>query len=174
MRSMIKPWIVGTLVHLHTSSPTETHSIGHQVGSLLPPSSIIGLDGPLGVGKTCFAQGVAMGLGVPPSVHVTSPAYTLVQEYPLDQMTFVHIDFYRLDTLSLGDYVLFEELFAKPNQIILVEWASKFMDEFTSESLLISIEHCLDEDHRSLSFFSNSSKYSPLLHQLAGHVHSVT
>ena len=171
---MIKPWIVGALVHLHTSSPSETHSIGHQVGSLLPPSSIVGLDGPLGVGKTCFAQGVASGLGVPSSVHVTSPAYTLIQEYPLDQMTFVHIDFYRLDTLSLGDYVLFEELFEKPDQIILVEWASKFIAEFTSEALFISIEHRSDENHRSLNFFPNSSKYFPLLHQLGGHEHAVT
>lgn len=162
------------MVHLLTSSPAETRSVGRLVGSLLPPCSIIGLDGPLGVGKTCFAQGLALEVGVPSSTHVTSPAYTLIQEYPLDQLTFIHIDFYRLDTLALGDYVLFEELFEKPNQIILVEWASKFIDDFTSDALRIMMKHTTDMNQRSLNFFSDSPKYFPLLRQLTSDVHSDT
>ena len=108
------------------------------IGTWLPNSSVVALDGQLGVGKTCFAQGVAQGLGVSANTQVTSPAYTLVQEYPIESRKLIHIDFYRLNLLTSSDYMLMVELFDHPENIILVEWASKFLRELTSEFLQIT------------------------------------
>jgi len=160
------------LVNLETTAPSETRSLGRRLGELLPTPSIVGIDGPLGVGKTCLVQGVAEGLGIPSTTLITSPAYTLVQEYPLHDRCIIHADFYRLDALAIHDFVLFEELFANPHHVILVEWASKFLSDLASSFLTISISKGADENHRILNFFSDSGLYFPLLKDLQAHANS--
>ncbi len=157
------------MVDLVTSSPSETQSLGLRIGSWLPDSSILGLDGPLGAGKTCFVQGLAQGLGIPPSTHVVSPAYTLIQEYPLNGQTLVHIDFYRLETLTDGDYMLFQELFENPSHILVVEWASKFLHKLATGFLQISISPGQDPNLRNFSISSTSPHYRELLNKLSTH-----
>ncbi len=163
---------MANLVTLVSSSSAETQSLGHLIAGWLPPWSIVGLDGPLGSGKTCFVQGIALGLGVPSYVQVTSPAYTLVQEYPINHRTLIHIDFYRLNSLTSNDYCLFEELFANPDHIIMVEWASKFMSKFTSECLNVSISPELDSSQRSILITSDSPAYEDLLEKLSHHANA--
>lgn len=160
------------LVELVTSSPSETRSLGRLIGIWLPKSPVVGLDGPLGVGKTCFVQGLAQGLGVPPTTHVTSPAYTLVQEYSLGSRTLVHIDFYRLSTLTNADFMLFQELFENPNHIVVVEWASKFLSELVPEFLGISISPGQNENLRNFRVSSPSPHYMDLLNKLANHANT--
>ncbi|MXW14494.1 MAG: tRNA (adenosine(37)-N6)-threonylcarbamoyltransferase complex ATPase subunit type 1 TsaE [Rhodothermaceae bacterium] len=160
------------LVELVTSSPSETQSLGRLIGAWLPKSSILGLDGPLGAGKTCFVQGLAQGLGVPITTHVTSPAYTLVQEYPLGSHTLVHIDFYRLSTLTNADFMLFQELFENPNHIVVVEWASKFLSELVPEFLTISISLEQDKNRRTFRVYSISPRYVELLNKLSHHANT--
>ncbi len=160
------------MVDLVTSSPSETQSLGRLIGGWLPKSSILGLDGPLGAGKTCFVQGLARGLGIPSTTHVTSPAYTLVQEYPLGSCTLVHIDFYRLSTLTNADFMLFQELFENPNHIVVVEWASKFLSELVPEFLRISISLGQDENLRNFRMSSTSPRYVELLNKLSNHANT--
>ncbi len=163
---------LGDLVSLTTFSPLETQSLGEWIGTRLPGSSVLGLDGYLGAGKTCFVQGVARGLGIPSDTLVTSPAYTLVQEYPLKHCTLVHIDFYRLDTLSLNDLMLFGEFFEKPDHVIVAEWAAKFLSELTSEFLQISISTCSEPDQRQFQISSESGMYSDVLAQLSDYANT--
>ncbi len=165
---------MANLIEFITSSPSETQSLGHLIGEWLPPSSVVGLDGPLGAGKTCLVQGIAKGLGVPSNVQVISPAYTLVQEYPITHCTLIHIDFYRLDSLTSSDYYLFEELFANPDHIIMVEWASKFMSRFAPAFLKISVSVGLDPSQRNVQISSDSPTYEDVLTKLSNHANANT
>ena len=98
--------------------------MGQWIGARLPDDAVVGLDGTLGTGKTCLVQGLAHGLGIPGSTHITSPAYNLIQTYTIGRQKLTHIDFYRLSSLTMDDFMLFEEAFSGPRNIVVAEWAS--------------------------------------------------
>jgi len=162
------------LVNLVTYSPDETRSLGHLIGSCLPNPSILGLDGSLGAGKTCLVQGIARGLGISLNTQVISPAYTLVQEYPITQHSLIHIDFYRLETLNSIDRMLFEEIFENSSHIIVAEWASKFLSELATDFLQISICPGSDQNHRNFRISSDSGIYTQVLRQISGYANTGT
>ncbi|MBW1982720.1 MAG: tRNA (adenosine(37)-N6)-threonylcarbamoyltransferase complex ATPase subunit type 1 TsaE, partial [Deltaproteobacteria bacterium] len=78
-----------------TASPEDTRRLAEILGSLLQPGDVIALFGELGSGKTVFAQGLARGLQVPESYYITSPTFSIVNEYP-GRIPFYHIDLYRV------------------------------------------------------------------------------
>ena len=77
-----------------TNSPTETEKIGAALGKILKPGTILAYRGDLGAGKTAFTRGVAKGLGC--DEIVTSPTYTIVNEYLGGRIPLFHFDMYRL------------------------------------------------------------------------------
>ena len=79
-----------------TNSAEETKRLGRKIGSLIDDPIVLALSGDLGSGKTVFVQGLARGLDVPPDYYITSPTFTLVNEYP-GRLRLFHIDLYRLD-----------------------------------------------------------------------------
>src|SRR5665647_2885496 len=97
---------------LISKSPTETFSIGRLLGEGLTEGDCVALTGELGAGKTCLTQGIAAGLGVPDCYVVTSPTFTLINEYPGGDAILYHLDVYRLtgseDLLEMGyeEYLL--------------------------------------------------------------------
>ena len=109
-----------------TRSPEETQALAASLARELGPGSVLALHGELGSGKTCFVQGLAMGLGV--TEPVNSPTYTLVNEYR-GSLPLYHVDLYRIrqpsEVLSLG---LDEYLYG--DGVVAVEWAER------AESLL--------------------------------------
>lgn len=92
------------------------------MGELAPPGLVLTLEGDLGSGKTCFVQGLARGLGVPPEVYVTSPTYTLVNSYE-GRLPLHHIDLYRLAGADLEDIGLFDLM--RPPAVVAIEWAER-------------------------------------------------
>ena len=78
------------------ASPSDMRTLGEQLGRLLGIGDVIGLIGPLGAGKTTFAQGMARGLEVPAERHVASPTFALVNQHP-GRVPFVHADLYRIN-----------------------------------------------------------------------------
>ncbi len=106
-----------------THTHAQTVALGRTLGRRLNHGLVLFLHGDLGSGKTAFAQGLARGLDVPPSCTVTSPTYTLVNEYP-GRLSFYHVDLYRLpkpvDPDEIGLLDLFEE-----DGIVAVEWAQR-------------------------------------------------
>jgi tRNA threonylcarbamoyladenosine biosynthesis protein TsaE len=120
-----------------TESAGETEMLGECLGSLLVPGDVVTLSGELGAGKSRFAQGVAYGLGVQRSTPVTSPTYTILNEYP-GRTPFYHFDFYRFlpgeELRDLG----FEEQFAGSG-VCLVEWPERLAGELAREYLEIKI-----------------------------------
>ena len=107
-----------------TFSPVETEAAGMSLGKLLVPGDILCLNGNLGAGKTCFARGVARGLGI--AEPITSPTFTLINEYQ-GRVPFYHFDVYRLGGPEDMDDLGYEEYFYGSG-VTLVEWA-ELVDE---------------------------------------------
>ena len=101
----------------------QTLAWGRAMGRRMNQGLALLLFGDLGSGKTAFAQGLARGLDVPPSFTVTSPTYTLVNEYP-GRLPFSHVDLYRLPTPVDPDEIGLLDLFSEDG-IVAVEWAQR-------------------------------------------------
>lgn len=146
-----------------TTGPEETRELGCCFGKIAVAGLIVLLAGDLGAGKTCFAQGVAKGLGVPGDSPVTSPTYTLLNIHQ-GRLPLYHFDLYRLSQVDdLAD--LGYDEFAEGGGITLVEWADR-MNDALSASLSVSIEH-LDEDRRQFRFTALDGTGGNVLAQLA-------
>jgi tRNA threonylcarbamoyladenosine biosynthesis protein TsaE len=102
----------------------ETSAAGEQLARRLGTGAVVLLYGDLGAGKTAFVRGLARGLGAPAG-DVTSPTFTLVQEYH-GRMTLHHVDLYRLEPAEVADLGL-DEL-ASGNAVVAIEWAERWHD----------------------------------------------
>lgn len=85
-----------------TRSEIETAAVGRTLASSLAPGDVLVLSGDLGAGKTAFVRGVAEGLGID-SAEVTSPTFTLIQEYRGGRLPLHHVDLYRLKAAEVDD-----------------------------------------------------------------------
>lgn len=145
-----------------SGSSEQTANLGHLLGTLLEAGAVIFLCGELGSGKTCLSQGIARGLGVPSEVAVTSPSYTLMNQYQ-GRLELNHFDLYRL-----GDPDELQELgfdhYLGGEGVSLVEWADRF-DLNPGDYLRISLLHEAPE-HRRLDFRAAGESHRRLLQQL--------
>jgi tRNA threonylcarbamoyladenosine biosynthesis protein TsaE len=137
-----------------TTSDQQTEQLGHAIAALLKPGTVLALYGDLGAGKTVFSRGLARGLGI--SEPVTSPTFTLVQEYRIDTGWFFHLDMYRIDDSDQALAFGIEDFLFAPDAITLVEWAER-IDDLLEEPLggtgrlfRINIAHA-GENHRTIT-----------------------
>jgi tRNA threonylcarbamoyladenosine biosynthesis protein TsaE len=107
------------------TSPEATREAASALARHLAPGDAIGLVGDLGAGKTCFVQGLARGLGVPDSVRVTSPTFTLINEHRGGRLALYHVDLYRIDRPGELDHIGLDDLFGAP-AVVAVEWCDRF------------------------------------------------
>ena len=127
-----------------THSPAQTEAIGAALGKELKPGTVIAYRGDLGAGKTAFTRGLAKGLGC--SEIVTSPTYTIVNEYLGGRLPLFHFDMYRLassdDLWDIGweDYL-------DRGGICAVEW-SENVDDAMEDAVYITIEKLGEESRR--------------------------
>jgi tRNA threonylcarbamoyladenosine biosynthesis protein TsaE len=141
-------------------SEEETRRAGECCGRHVVTPMVFSLIGGLGSGKTMFVQGLARGLGVPEGFYVTSPSFTLVNEYP-GRLPLSHIDLYRLEAgLDLYDLGLVEVM--KSDGVAAVEWADKLPPGTFSDTLEIRFE-IGDGDRRTLRFSAYGQDASSLL-----------
>ncbi len=108
-----------------TNSPDQTERIGEKLAKALQPGAVIAFAGDLGAGKTAFTRGLARGLGC--AEPVTSPTYTIVNEYLSGKMPLFHFDMYRL----AGSDDLFDigwEDYLERGGICAVEWSENVAD----------------------------------------------
>ena len=108
---------------LETSSEAETEAAGESLGRSLGAGSVVLLYGDLGAGKTAFVRGMARGVGALPD-EVSSPTFTLVQEYAGTSLTLYHVDLYRLDSAEVDDLGLDDLLDSRG--IVAIEWAERW------------------------------------------------
>lgn len=120
-------------VELPTAAATSR--LGALLGRLLQPGDVLGLDGPLGAGKTCLVGGLARGLGV--QGPVTSPTFTLVNQHA-GRLTLYHVDLYRLNSAQEVDELgLWES--AEAGGVMAVEWLSRFPDALPPDRLQLEL-----------------------------------
>ena len=145
-------------------SPAETIRIGTQLGRRLFPGSLVALSGDLGSGKTCLVHGIAMGLNVPEELYVTSPTYTLINEYH-GRLVLFHVDVYRLEGVSDLEDIGFDDIIAVDG-VTVIEWAEKVLDGLPKErlSILLSI---LDDQSRSLEITAYGKKYIDIINAIS-------
>ncbi|MCX5882427.1 MAG: tRNA (adenosine(37)-N6)-threonylcarbamoyltransferase complex ATPase subunit type 1 TsaE [Deltaproteobacteria bacterium] len=105
---------------MSSRSVEETRHIGRIIGEMAEAGTLIALRGNLGCGKTALVQGLARGLEVPEKVYVTSPSYTLVNEYP-GRLPLFHLDLYRLTDLDFDDIGL-HDLLDTHSAVVVIEW----------------------------------------------------
>ena len=108
---------------VYTLSEDETFELGRSFARTLEGSEMILLDGDLGLGKTVFARGVAVGLGIAPE-DVSSPSFTLVQEYRGGRLVMFHVDLYRVDLPDEVGTLGIEEILTAGG-VVVVEWGDK-------------------------------------------------
>lgn len=147
-----------------TRSVAETTALGEMMGSLLADRMVIALTGDLGAGKTAFVQGLARGLQVSAEYYITSPTFTLINEYP-GRLTLHHVDLYRvghpgeIDGIGLHD-IMFGD------GVTVIEWADKIQSELPEEQLQIHFE-LADENSRNLTLTAVGSAAVTMLKLIA-------
>ena len=144
-------------------NPEETFLIGKIIGRDLIEKDVVALVGDLGTGKTCLTQGIARGLGVPDEYQITSPSFTLINEYQ-GRMMLYHFDLYRLSRASEMDDMGYEEyLFGKG--VSVIEWADKVKDILPDDTLFIMISYA-DENARNIIISGQKRKIAIILRDL--------
>ena len=141
-----------------THSPEETEAIGVALGNILTPGAIVAYRGDLGAGKTAFTRGLARGLGCDDMV--TSPTYTIVNEYLSGRIPLFHFDMYRLrssdDLWGIGwdDYL-------DRGGVCAVEWSENVADAMEN-AIFVTIDK-LDDDTRRITIEGGNAHELTLL-----------
>ncbi len=138
------------LLTIESLQYTDTADLGKKLGEILPSGTIIALNGDLGVGKTVFTQGLALGLGI--SEPVCSPTFTLIQEYHEGRLPLYHFDVYRISGPWDMDDLGYEEYFYGDG-ICIVEWSNLIEELMPKETITISIKKNLERgfDYREIT-----------------------
>ena len=119
-----------------TKSPEQTELLGKKLAELLRPGDVIAYYGDLGAGKTAFTRGLAAGLGIREAV--TSPTYTIVNEYLSGRMPLFHFDMYRLSSSEELFDIGWEDYLARGG-VCAVVWSENVADALT-DAISITIE----------------------------------
>lgn len=141
----------------------EMRSLGKRLGQAMRAGDVVALTGPLGSGKTTFAQGLAEGLGVPADRHVASPSFALVNQHP-GRTPFVHVDFYRIRSHAELPELGLEEAF--DSSATAIEWAERFPEALPDDHLHIIVT-ATDEGSRRLELQGTGPRGRALAAELA-------
>lgn len=133
-----------------STSSQMTFEFAKKIGQNLKSGDVLCLDGDLGVGKTVFTKGVAAGLGIKDDV--SSPTFTLIQEYYGGRLPLYHFDVYRIDDPWDMDDLGYEEYFYGEG-VCLVEWGSMIKELFPENTIYVRIEKDLEKgfDYRKIT-----------------------
>jgi tRNA threonylcarbamoyladenosine biosynthesis protein TsaE len=145
---------------LQTNNASETIRFGRWIGNLLRPGDVVALVGELGAGKTQLIKGLAAGVGVRKSTYLSSPSFTLINEYSAE-VPFYHIDLFRLNSEREAGELGLEEYF-QGEGITAIEWADKIPSLLPEEILWIHIAYT-GKNSRSLEVIGMGKRYEEFL-----------
>ena len=143
-----------------TTSDEETIRLGQRLGNLLSEGDMVALVGELGSGKTWFTKGLALGLGVSPDNIVTSPSFTLVNEYK-GRYTFYHMDFYRLENLPEVLSAGLEE-YLHNSGVVVLEWADRWPEILPDKRVMVKFL-IIDDRRREITFSAHHRRAVEIL-----------
>lgn len=145
-----------------THSVEETVQLGELIGSFLKEGMCICLDGDLGAGKTHLTKGIAKGLGI--SEDITSPTFTIIQEYDA-RLKLFHFDMYRLSDESELYAIGFED-YLKQQGVLVIEWSPIARRILPEDRLEIGMEYTEMANERRISFRSSGKKSQILVEKI--------
>ena len=154
-------------MRIRSSGPDFTQDLGRTIGEHASAGDIFLLTGPLGAGKTCLTQGIALGLGV--EGYVRSPTFVLMTRHQ-GRLTLHHLDLYRMESaVEAWDLGLDEQLFG--DGICVIEWADRAAEIFPEDCLWIDLDYGQDSQQRIITVepgvVSEDSRFRELLGLLA-------
>lgn len=123
-------------MEIETYSQEESMDFAKKMAEKLEAGSIVCLDGDLGVGKTVFAKGFALGLGI--TEPITSPTFTIVQIYEEGKMPLYHFDVYRISDIDEMDEIGYEDYFFGSG-VSLVEWSNLIVELIPDNAIYVEI-----------------------------------
>ena len=139
----------------------ETQKLGKIIGTAVTGGTVLTLTGDLGSGKTAFVQGLARGLEVPDHYYITSPSYTLINEYP-GRYPLFHVDLYRIsDPMDMEDIGLYEIL--HNSGIVAIEWADRIEQKLLPDPIIAIHFEITDDDTRKICITADDLKNADLL-----------
>ena len=150
-------------VVIQSKSTSQTIRLGKSIGNRLRSGDVVALTGELGAGKTQFIKGLATGAGVGKPTYVSSPSFTLINEYP-GRIPFCHVDLFRLESekeaegLGLEDYL-------HGGGITAIEWADKIPSLLPKEMLSIHIVYT-GKNTRSVEVIGKGKHYEDLINEV--------
>ena len=150
-------------IEFTSRSPEQTGRFAEELAGKLPGGLVIAMDGDLGAGKTCFAQGFAKGLGI--KEPVTSPTYTLVNEYGGGRLEFFHFDVYRLEDSDEFYAAGLDEYFYRGG-ICIIEWSGIIEDALPDDAIRIKITGT--GDNRKIEVETDDSTIETIVKEAAG------
>jgi tRNA threonylcarbamoyladenosine biosynthesis protein TsaE len=145
-----------TTLTVNSTDADDTRRWGRRLGQCIQAPLTIALHGDLGSGKTVFVQGLAEGLAVPDPQYVTSPTYTLVNEYP-GRRPLYHVDLYRLGDSGDGFDIGLADIL-RGEGVVAIEWAERLAGELPTERLEVRLAFLDMESRRIvLQAFGNNA-----------------
>lgn len=132
----------------YTNSPEETEAVGADLGTSIQPGTVLAFTGDLGAGKTAFVRGLAQGMGI--SQRVTSPTFTIVNEYEGGRLPLFHFDMYRLsDADELFD-IGWEE-YLERGGVCAVEWSENITEALEQGYIKVEIRRGAQDNQREIT-----------------------
>jgi tRNA threonylcarbamoyladenosine biosynthesis protein TsaE len=156
---VVSPILDENTVDFVSHSAAQTRRLGARLGRLFVGGEVVCLIGELGTGKTCFVQGIGQGIGS--QDRVTSPTFTLVNEYRGGRVVLYHIDLYRIvDAKTALTFGLDEYLYGEG--VCAIEWAERVREIWPEEYLLVGLRH-IDDTKRGLTLRGYGDPYLQLV-----------
>lgn len=131
----------------YTESENQTKELGKKFAANLKGGDIVTLDGDLGAGKTVFAKGIALGLGV--KEQVISPTFMLMKQYEGKKYKLNHFDMYRIEGSQLNELGL-DEFIGTPDSIAIIEWADNISNYLKKPTYKIKIYNKTNDNKRQV------------------------
>lgn len=127
-----------------TAGEEQTEALGFRLGQLIQPGAVIAYTGDLGAGKTAFTRGLARGLGIPD--RVTSPTFTIVNEYEGGRLPLFHFDMYRLGSSDELFDIGWEDYLARGG-VCAVEWSENVAEALPEDTVWVDLRRLEGEDN---------------------------
>ena len=131
-----------------TNSAQQTEQLGEKLGQVLTPGTVLAYTGDLGAGKTAFTRGLARGLAIPE--RITSPTFTIVNEYEGGRLPLFHFDMYRLGSSDELFDIGWEDYLIRGG-VCAVEWSENVDDVLDADTIRVDIRRGDSDDQRRIT-----------------------
>ena len=135
-------------MELLSHSPEDTEDIGARLAEQLEPGAVVGFTGDLGAGKPAFTRGLARGLGIPD--RITSPTFTIVNEYEGGRLPLFHFDMYRLGSADELFDIGWED-YLRRGGVCAVEWSENIADALEEDAVRVDIRRGASDQERVIT-----------------------